>query len=114
MQGSAKRVQPCCCSTWLESAVGPTAERVDVRFILAAVSCLVTASLALSAVPPEPEVSDFMKTTEWLAQKYTGASQWEELDAMIEKLASSGERAVDGRFQLYLATSSIEHWLSLW
>lgn len=57
------------------------------------------------AAPAEPLA--FMKQPEWLGQKYLGAREWVELDALVEKLAVSGERADDGRFQLYLLTNGI-------
>jgi hypothetical protein len=57
------------------------------------------------AAPPEP--LGFMKQPQWLGQQYLGASEWAELDALVEKLAASGERADDGRFQLYLLTTGI-------
>lgn len=56
----------------------------------------------------------FMSTPEWLAREYVGAGEWAKLEALIETLAQSGERAEDGRFRLYLVTGGIWSWLELW
>jgi hypothetical protein len=69
------------------------------------------AALALALCQPviaEPvEFPAFMKQPEWLGQQYLGTRKWTQLDALVEKLAASGERADDGRFQLYLLTRGI-------
>ena len=59
----------------------------------------------VTAAPSDP--LGFMQQPQWLGQKYVGAREWVELDALVEKLAASGERADDGRFQLYLLTTGI-------
>src|SRR5437868_8272802 len=55
----------------------------------------------------------FMKEPKWLGQEHLGAREWVGLDALVEKLAASGERADDGRFQFYLLTSGIAEQLEL-
>ena len=69
------------------------------------------AALALALCQPaiaEPvEFPAFMKQPEWLGQQYLGTREWTQLDALVERLAASGERADDGRFQLYLLTRGI-------
>jgi len=73
-----------------------------------------TAWVRVAYAAPAEDPNAFMKTPEWLGQEYVGRQQWEELDALIEQLAASGERAEDGRYRLYLVTTSIEEWLGLW
>lgn len=71
------------------------------------------AALALALCTPAIAANDqsgrpaFMQEPQWLGQKHLGAREWGELDALVEKLAASGERAEDGRFQLYLLTTGI-------
>jgi hypothetical protein len=84
-------------------------------FIPLAIFLLGALAIAPVQAPAAAEESaDFMKTPEWLANQYLGAEQWQELDALIEKLAASGVRAKDGRYRLYLVTSEIQQWLGLW
>jgi hypothetical protein len=75
------------------------------------------AVLAIATTTPAvaaDETPDFMKTPQWLGQQYVGASDWDKLETLVESLAASGERADDGRFQLYLLTFSLRNWLELW
>jgi hypothetical protein len=68
-------------------------------------------ALALALCAPvivaHSEPVNWMSEPEWLGQKHLGAREWPELDALVEKLAASGERADDGRFHLYLLTTGI-------
>jgi hypothetical protein len=62
----------------------------------------------------ETEQQGSMRPPQWLGQQYVAGSQWKELDALIDTLASSGVRGADGRFQLFLLTFGLEEWLSRW
>jgi hypothetical protein len=77
-------------------------------FITSLVLVVLSGSTALAAEP------DFMQTPEWLGQQYAGMGQWQQLDGLVERLARSGERSEDGRFQLYLLAGGIEDWFSHW
>jgi hypothetical protein len=86
--------------------------RTGIALAIILLGAVVTTDLPAPAAAEES--NDFMNSPEWLATKYVGAGQWQELDALIEKLAASGERAEDGRYRLYLVTSEIQEWLGLW
>jgi hypothetical protein len=75
------------------------------------VSGVIQTAFAADDVPPS---NAYFNTPEWLGQKYVGSESWQELDALVEKLAASGERNEDGRFQLYMMTAAIDRWLELW
>jgi hypothetical protein len=60
---------------------------------------------------PLPEMPANFKTPEVWAQSYVALNNWAALDALVERLAASGERADDGRFQLYKLTAALSDWL---
>lgn len=66
-----------------------------------------TVGMAAGAAESPSDQLAFMKEPEWLGQMHLGAREWMELDALVEKLAASGERSEDGRFHLYLLTAGI-------
>ena len=68
---------------------------------------------AVAGTPAEDQAAYF-KTPAWLGQQYVGHDEWTKLDALVDQLAASRERADDGRFQLYMLTSKIDEWLELW
>lgn len=75
---------------------------------LASVLCTqATAAPPPAAPAAAPDAANFMNQPQWLGQRHVGAREWPELDALVEKLAASGERADDGRSQLFLLTSGI-------
>jgi hypothetical protein len=79
---------------------------------IAAVSCVLLNTAPAAA--DDTAQPAFMSTPAWLGEKYVANSQWAELETLIQKLAQSGERADDGRFQLYLVSDRIRSWLELW
>jgi len=48
------------------------------------------------------------------AQQYFSNDQFSELDAMLNRLASTKERTQDGRYQLYIVTADLREWFGLW
>lgn len=62
----------------------------------------------------DPAFAELQQTIEFQAQQYIGQGNWQGLEDRVIDLAASGERATDGRFQLYKATNSIREWLELW
>lgn len=74
---------------------------------------VMTSGMTDTAMAAEQALA-WMQTPKWLGQKHVGAGEWGELEALVDKLAVSGERAEDGRFQLYLLTAGVDEWLGLW
>lgn len=68
---------------------------------------LVLSTPAIAAQDAGDELSATAELPESLVQEYISDRQWVELDALIEKLAASGERADDGRFRLSLVAGAI-------
>lgn len=62
----------------------------------------------------DPVLAQLRQTIEFQAQEYIGQGNWQGLEDMVNGLARTGERANDGRFQLYIATRGIADWLELW
>src|SRR6478736_5239195 len=48
------------------------------------------------------------------AQQYFSNDQFSELDAMLNRLASTKERTQDGCYQLYIVTADLREWFGLW
>jgi hypothetical protein len=79
------------------------------RLWIAILTCGFCASAAAADAEPEDA---YLSTPEWLSREYVGAGEWAMLEALIEKLAQSGERSEDGRYRLYLVTSGISNWFA--
>jgi Domain of unknown function (DUF4034) len=62
------------------------------------------------AADGNPDGPEIPRSPEELGQRHVAAGQWSELDALIGRLAASGERSADGRFQLQLLTAGVDRW----
>jgi hypothetical protein len=61
----------------------------------------------IAATAPPPDLA-------FQAQQFFSESQYAKLEDLIDKLVDSKERAVDGRYQLYMLTSGLGDWFGLW
>jgi hypothetical protein len=66
-------------------------------------------SLAAAAAPVNP-ADPFYTSPAGLGQRYLQDDEWAALDALVDKLAASGERAEDGRFWLYKVSLAASDW----
>jgi len=66
-------------------------------------------SSAVEAAPPNP-ADPFTTSPEARAQRYLQDDEWAALDALVDQLAASGERADDGRFWLYMVSRAASDW----
>jgi hypothetical protein len=77
-------------------------------FALALGVCWSSATVAAPADPSDP----FYTSPAGLGQRYLEDDDWAALDALVDKLAASGERAEDGRFWLYKVSRVAEQWFN--
>jgi hypothetical protein len=68
-------------------------------------------SSARAQEPVQEEPNAFFTTPEWLGQKSVSDADWARLEPLVESLSASGERNIDGKFQLHLLTEGIAEWL---
>jgi hypothetical protein len=61
---------------------------------------------AMADEPGNPTLT-YLKSPEWLGPVWVEASEWANLEEMVESLASSRSRAEDGQYQLYKLTNSL-------
>jgi hypothetical protein len=75
---------------------------MGMRWYAAAVGAFL--SFAVVAAPNDPA------SPAGLGQRYLQDDDWAALDALVDKLAASGERADDGRFWLYKVSRAADEW----
>jgi hypothetical protein len=66
-------------------------------------------SLGVPAAPADP-ADPYYTSPAGLGQRYLQDDDWAALDALVDKLAASGERADDGRFWLYKVSRGAHEW----
>jgi hypothetical protein len=72
---------------------------------------LLLALLAMAPVAQAQAPFPFMNKPDWLGPKYLESESWPELDALVDKLATSRERNEEGRFELQVMTDAISDWM---
>src|SRR5688500_15469438 len=77
---------------------------------IAAVIC----SSAVTAAEAAQQAGTYVYTPSELAKNHVAGNKWADLEALMLRLASSGERADDGRHHLFLATGAISSWFGAW
>jgi hypothetical protein len=81
-------------------------------FICSPIVAVICCSAMTATPAAEPEAYEL--TPSQMAARYLGENKWTELEALMLHLASSGERAEDGRHHLYLATGALGRSLRNW
>ncbi len=81
---------------------------------LAAMSVAMSLSAPAWPASQTEDPNAFMKKPEWLGTQYVGQGEWSELEAMLARLSSTGERDRDGQFELYGVTLAINNYLAHW
>lgn len=80
--------------------------------------CLAMMSAVLEPAPSSAQfrnqIDPDLSTPEWMGPRHVGSSEWDELEALVSKLATSSIGGEDGDYQLNLMTASISRWLTLW
>jgi hypothetical protein len=87
-----------------------------IALFLGAFLCGAATAQPAPAVPEAapPETPAFFKEPSWLGQDYFNKDSFAKLDALVADYVKSGTRTDDGRFALYMLTSSLEEWFGLW
>jgi hypothetical protein len=75
-----------------------------------ALALAVVGSSASVTAAPVDRSDSFYTSPAGLAQRYIQDDDWGALDALVDKLAVSGDRADDGRFWLYKVSRAVEEW----
>src|SRR5262245_2948669 len=77
------------------------------RISVLVLTAVIASTMAAIAEEPTPNYAAFLSTPQWLGPKYLGGAEWENLEALVESLAASRERADDGQLQLYKLTTAV-------